>query len=227
MSSSSSSETVVSPDAPSIGAVHASRRKLLLILACFAIPLILATIWLQILRVQGGTYGDTSRGELVVPARPFEAFALQTQEGEVWGLDELRGRWSLLYLADGACEDACQQDLYHMRQVRLALNHRMDRVRRVVLPAATDPLPDTLVEEHPGLIILSGDAIARDGFVSQVKAAEADMHAERGEEGTPPEFNGIYLVDPNGNLMMRFSHDLDPRSMLKDLKHLLKVSRIG
>ncbi len=227
MTSSTPSEPVVSPDAPSIGAVRASQRKLLLILACFAIPLLLATIWLQVLRVQGSTYGDTSRGELIVPARPFEDFMLSTQEGDAFGLDELRGRWSLLHVADGACEEACQQDLYHMRQVRLALNHRMDRVRRLLVPAVSAPVSDQLLEQHPGLLVLEGDAAAREAFVGQVRSAEAAMHEDRGQSGDAPEFNGIYLVDPNGNLMMRFAHDLDPRSMLKDLKHLLKVSRIG
>ena len=39
--------------------------------------------------------------------------------------------------------------------------------------------------------------------------------------------DAIYLIDPFGNLMMRFSPELSPKSMLKDVKHLLKVSRIG
>lgn len=227
MSSSSSTDPVIAPDAPSVGAVRASQRKLLLILACFAIPLLLATIWLQVLRVQGGTFGDTSRGELIVPARPFDAFALQTTEDADFGLDELRGRWNLLYLVNGACDETCETSLYHMRQVRLALNHRMDRVRRLVLPAADLPLSDALLAEHPGLLVLQGDAEARAGFVDQIRAAEADMHAARGLEGGVPRFSGIYLIDPNGNLMMRFDDELDPRLMLKDLKHLLKVSRIG
>jgi cytochrome oxidase Cu insertion factor (SCO1/SenC/PrrC family) len=227
MSSSPSTEPLAAPGAPDQQAVRASQRKLLLILACFAIPLLLAIIWLQVLRVQGSTYGDTSRGELVVPARPFEAFSVTTSAGEAWGLDELRGAWTLMYLADGECADACQQSLYHMRQVRLALNHRMDRVRRTVLPAVDTPMDASLVAEHPGLLVLNANAAEHAAFTAQVRAAEAAMHAAAGGEGEAPEFVGIYLVDPNGNLMMRFSEDLDPRYMLKDLKHLLKVSRIG
>lgn len=228
MSSNPTHDPVVAPDAPSVGAVRASQRKLLLILACFAIPLILATIWLQVLRVQGSTFGDTSRGELIVPARPFEAFALQTSDGEAFGLDQIRGRWNLLYLVDGACDASCEQSLYHMRQVRLALNHRMDRVRRLVLPSAESALSEALLAEHPGMLVLEGSEQARAQFIEQIRGAESDMHVARGlDANTVPSFSGIYLVDPNGNLMMRFADDLDPRSMLKDLKHLLKVSRIG
>jgi len=37
----------------------------------------------------------------------------------------------------------------------------------------------------------------------------------------------IYLVDPLGNLMMRYPRDPDPAKLLKDLQRLLRYSRIG
>jgi hypothetical protein len=37
----------------------------------------------------------------------------------------------------------------------------------------------------------------------------------------------IYVVDPLGNLMMRYPRDPDPSKMIKDLQRLLKYSRIG
>ena len=37
----------------------------------------------------------------------------------------------------------------------------------------------------------------------------------------------IYLVDPLGNLMLRFPRDPDPSRMIKDLQRLLRYSRIG
>jgi hypothetical protein len=37
----------------------------------------------------------------------------------------------------------------------------------------------------------------------------------------------IYLVDPLGNLMMRFPVDPDPARVIKDLKQLLKFSGFG
>ena len=37
----------------------------------------------------------------------------------------------------------------------------------------------------------------------------------------------IYLIDPLGNLMMRFPRDPEPGRMIKDLSRLLKASRIG
>ena len=208
------------PSAPSPQAIKASQRKLLLILACFGVPLLLAIVWLQVLRASDGTLGDTSRGQLVQPPLPFEEFTLQDADGQPWGLAELRGLWTLLYLPEGACEEACEKNLYHMRQVRLALNQRMDRVQRVVVTASPDQLGEALVEEHPGLQVLGGDATGRASFADQVRASESAA-------GDAAPFGGIWLVDPNGNLMLRFDPELDPRMMLKDVKHLLKISRIG
>ncbi len=37
----------------------------------------------------------------------------------------------------------------------------------------------------------------------------------------------VWIVDPNGNLVMRYSPELTPKQLLQDLKKLLKVSGIG
>jgi hypothetical protein len=36
----------------------------------------------------------------------------------------------------------------------------------------------------------------------------------------------IYLIDPMGNLMMRFPENLEPRKMSDDIKRLLHVSQM-
>lgn len=194
-----------------------SRMKLVLIIAIFAIPLLLASIYLHLVRSSGGQLGDTSRGQLIQPAVPLTEFSLG--EGDsAFNLDIARGSWTLLYMPEDECGDACELNLYHMRQVRLALNHRMDRVQRVVLVESDSQLSSELVAEHPGLIVAGGDETAQAVLRDQVTAAE---------EGMDSIDNAIYLIDPFGNIMLRFPPDLEPKSMLKDIKHLLKVSRIG
>ena len=37
----------------------------------------------------------------------------------------------------------------------------------------------------------------------------------------------LYLIDPLGNLMMRFPKDADPTKVKKDIAKLLKASAIG
>ena len=194
-----------------------SRIKLVSIIAIFAIPLILASIYLQMVRSSGGQLGDTSRGQLIQPAVPLTDFTFADSDPVV-DLDTMRGLWTLLYMPAGECTDTCKLNLYHMRQVRLALNHRMDRVQRVVLPENGEQLSDELLAEHLGLLVANGSAAEQSALRDQVNSAESEL------DSLP---DAIYLIDPFGNIMLRFPPDLDPKSMLKDVKHLLKVSRIG
>ncbi len=194
-----------------------SRIKLVSIFAIFAVPLILASIYLQMVRTSGGTLGDTARGELIKPAVPLTEFTLQGATEE-FNLDSIRGVWTMLYVPQGECLDACERNLYHMRQVRLALNHRMDRVQRAVVMASPTQISPALLSEHPGLIAATGSAEEQSVLGAQIIEAQTGM---------APLPDAIYLIDPFGNLMLRFPADLEPNLMLKDIKHLLKVSRIG
>lgn len=45
--------------------------------------------------------------------------------------------------------------------------------------------------------------------------------------GGVPGGNGIWIVDPLGNLVFRFPVGIDPNLILKDLKRLLKLSKVG
>ena len=55
--------------------------------------------------------------------------------------------------------------------------------------------------------------------------AAADAELLKSLPGNAPEY--IYLVDPLGNLMMRFPGDPDPSRLIKDLQRLMKYSRFG
>jgi hypothetical protein len=46
-------------------------------------------------------------------------------------------------------------------------------------------------------------------------------------EQNTTDYDHIYLIDPLGNLMMRFPKHADPNKVKKDLAKLLKASSIG
>ncbi len=205
------------------------RVKLIAVFAAFGVPLLLATLWLHYVRTTGGSLGISSRGELIHPAFPLEQLELgelkRTASGtdaqEPFNNESLRGTWTMFYAPQGSCDEACEKNIYHMRQVRLALNHRMDRVQRVLLLSDPGQVSEDLINEHPGLRVVQGTTEQYQAMLGKITealaAAEGDLEAE----------DAIYLIDPFANLMMRFPADLPPKSMLKDIKHLLKVSRIG
>jgi len=120
----------------------------------------------------------------------------------------LKGKWVLVQFDGGACSEHCERKLYIMRQVRRAQGREMHRVERLWL--VTD-------SARPRAQLLA----AIEGTVIEPAPAGADFPAE----GTV--LDHIYLLDPLGNLMMRFPRDPDPSRMIKDLQRLLKVSGFG
>jgi cytochrome oxidase Cu insertion factor (SCO1/SenC/PrrC family) len=119
--------------------------------------------------------------------------------------DELRGKWVLVSFDAAACDAYCERKLYFMRQVRTAQGKEQARVERLWL------LLDAAAPRASLLPAIEGTRIAR---------ASAGAFP-----GNPVDH--IYLVDPLGNLMLRFPRDPDPSRMLKDLQRLLKYSRVG
>jgi hypothetical protein len=120
-------------------------------------------------------------------------------------LQALRGKWVLVTFDAAACDAYCERKLYFMRQVRTAQGKEQGRIERLwVLTDAETPRPELLA------------------------AIEGTRISKARPEGFPGHpVDHIYVVDPLGNLMMRFPRDPDPSKMLKDLQRLLKYSRIG
>lgn len=126
-------------------------------------------------------------------------------------LAPLKGRW-VLVMVDGAdCKAPCQSKLWQMRQVRLMQGKEMERVERVWLVDDGGTPGGALMREFEGTVVVERPApelLAR--FTAPASARDH-----------------LYVIDPLGNLMMRFPRDADPKRIRKDLGHLLKVSRIG
>jgi hypothetical protein len=181
------------------------RFKLLLIVAVFAAPLVAAYLsyhyWPPKSRMN---YGE------LLPLKPLSDASLKTGDGEDFRLSALKGKWVLLQIDSGNCAQACAQKLLQMRQVRLALGKHQDRVERAWL-LDDDVLPVAALKST-----FAGTHIVR-GSASPL-LRELSMH-------TPREH--IFLIDPLGNLMMRYPKDADGKRMLRDLSRLLQVSQVG
>ena len=149
-------------------------------------------------RFHWGTPATANYGELL-PPRTLEGGAFQG----------LRGKWLLVTFDPAACDARCEKKLFVVRQVRRAQGAGAERMERLWL--VTDggkPRPELLA--------------AIEGSHVEPARSAGDLAAFPGE---PREH--IYVVDPLGNVMMRYPADPDPARMIKDFERLLKVSRIG
>ncbi|MFZ5555154.1 MAG: SCO family protein [Pseudomonadota bacterium] len=193
----------------STSAANAPKRSLAplwLVAAVAAFPFVGSLL----LYLFGGFEGRVNYGDLIEPFRvPQEV--LRQADGEPFRLGELEGKWILLQVDPGACPAACQQRLYVQRQVWKLQGKNMHRIERVWLTddgVRPDPV---LVGAAEGVRVVD----ARGSELLRRLPARGAVH------------DHLYVVDPLGNVMLRFPKDADPTLMKRDLARLLKASRIG
>jgi len=198
-------------------AVRRGRRQLLGLAALFFVPLAVA-FWMYYGPTGWRPAGDTSKGDLIEPARPLATIALPTADGGQTGAEFLRGKWSMVYVGDGLCDERCRKALYLTRQSRIALNKDMDRVQRVFLVTGRCCDRGFLAQEHPDLVVARVDDAASAALLEPFPTYGGVPLADAGR---------IYLVDPLGNLMMSYAPGAPDKALLTDVKKLLRLSHIG
>ena len=183
-----------------------SRSKFLFLMGVFLMPVVAAYLAYFGWRPAGHTnYGD------LIKVTPLQQTTGATHDGTPFDLKGLQGKWVMVHVGPARCDASCAQQLYLMRQTRIAQGKEQSRIERLWVLTDKEPVGPALLQAHPGLHVWRP---ANDGFAEQFPAAD-------GRSGH------IYMVDPLGNLMLRFPAQPDAKRMMKDLKLLLKASQIG
>lgn len=183
-----------------------SRRTLLLVAAVCIAPFVgsflLYWFWQPSARIN---YGELLEG-VTVPTGTLD----QRAGGKPLDFAQLKGKWIFVTVDSGACDDYCQKKLWKMRQVRLTQGKYPERIERVWLTTDAQPVSAVMLKEFEGMWI-----------------AGAPVGAAKSFPYTQAQRDHIYLVDPLGNVVLRYPKDADPNLMKKDITRLLRVSRIG
>ena len=193
----------MNPPSMSEAKTPASRRKgrlqLLLILLGVIGPMILATgmYKLQFWVPEGRSY----HGELIGNGQTRADLGIQAQED----------RWQMLVTAPRDCSVDCQQLVYLARQIQIGLGRDASRASHAL--AAAQPLDAgysaRLAREYPQL---------------QRYPLELPRYQKTAPGIEAPQ---LWIVDPHGNLVLRYGVDVNGKDLLKDLRQLLKLSNIG
>ena len=186
------------------------------LLAVFVLPPLLS--WYAFNYTDLGKQRDTGgHGTLITPPRPLPDWTLVDRGGAA---TPLHGKWTLVYPLRGKCREACLENLYRMRQLRLAAGKNAGRVQRAVLVVHGDRNAVTAeqLQDFPGQLVLFPEGMDGDALRSLFGLSAGDR---------PFTEDRLYLVDPLGNLMMGYAGTADPGGIIKDLARLLKYSRIG
>jgi hypothetical protein len=184
-----------------------SHKTLLFMAAISVLPIIGSYLLYQWWRPTS----HMNHGELV-ETRPVAMAALtDVATGKPLPGPGLKGKWVLLTVQAASCDERCRHKLYLMRQVRTATNENQERIERVWLLDGPGTPDKVLLAEHTGLWL----ARTSDPALTEALPAKAATDTY------------IYLIDPLGNLVLRYGESFEPKGMLKDLGRLLKYSRIG
>jgi len=188
----------------------AGRWKLFVVLAICASPLIASYLAYYVIKPSG----RTNYGTLIDPrAYPMPVLGTTLLDGAPKALDAYKGKWLMVQADTADCQAACQTKLYQMRQLRLTQGKEMDRIERVWLIVDDKPVETMTMREYDGTRMLRVKADALKAWLPVEPNTMITDH--------------IYMIDPLGNLMMRFPKDPDPNKIKKDLTKLLKASSIG
>lgn len=111
--------------------------------------------------------------------------------------------WQMLYVINQDCDESCANNLYKMRQIRLALNQDQNKARGIIFlqTEVSHPALDAYLKKDYSMI----------QFMMQI-------------DGTHLAENHLYLADPKGNVILSYTDKTNPKDILKDLKHLIKVN---
>ena len=179
-----------------------ARRIVFLIAALSLAPIVAAyVVYYHFPRQPAANYGTLLPTALAPPIHGTRA------DGSAFRLDELRGRWVLLWGEPAGCGPACDKAAYATRQARTMQGKDRDRIVRALLLVGAAPASPALLAEHPDLIVVRVAANALDSL-----------------PGSP---GALFLIDPLGNLVLRYPEDPDIRGIANDLARLLKASHIG
>lgn len=182
-----------------------SKMTLIVLFALFFTPILVAVL-LHSEWVDWRAAPEKAHGELVSPVVPLGAFELRDAGGEARSLDDLLGRWQLVYIAPPRCGPECLETAGLMRNIRLAQDRRAPEAGLVLL--TTGALDDTthqrITRLDPAWLLFDDEA--------------GRALIQRLPSRVPGTF---YIVDPEANIMECFAPGADLNGVRKDLDRLL------
>ncbi|HIF9204504.1 TPA: cytochrome oxidase [Photobacterium damselae] len=183
------------------------------LIMAFLLPIALAKVMLEKKWYQGGV---TNKGSLVAQSITIP----QLQQD---------ARWQLIYLLPNECQQACLGALFTLQQVPQAIGPERDRVISKVYVSRETSLAD--INQKIKLSELFQTQSLQN---YQFSVLPSFPKLEQALSQLQFAGIGLYLIDPLGNIMMAYPLASEKtailaqgKDVLRDLKRLLKVSKIG
>lgn len=198
-------------ETPAARASHWRRNRVLYLLVAVTLAPILASYFAYYVMPPTGR---TNYGTLVEPQRPVAAIPATGLDGTAFDLRALKDKWVLVMADEAACDEYCQSKLLHMRQQRTMTGKERDEIERVWFITDRAPLSNMLIRDYEGTHFVRVDERDIRPLLALPDAGSANLR------------DHIWLVDPYGNLMLRWPRNPDPKGTRSDIARLLKASAL-
>lgn len=156
----------------------------------------------------------TNNGELITPPQVTAASDFTGKDTfSAENIHELSGHWILVSPQAGACEEVCRDALYKSHQLTLMMGKDIARIRRLALLLDSSVQLPAQWQDDARLL----------------KALPSTALQEKLQKllGQPVPSGSLLIMDPLGNLMMKYAPGFDPYKVRNDLSKLLRISQIG
>jgi protein SCO1/2 len=168
------------------------------------------------------------RGVLYDPPSPAYDFTLLTAGEQTVSLHDFRGKVVLLFFGYTSCPDVCPTTLAELRLVRAGLGEAAERLQ--VLYVTVDPerdAPDRAQEYvsvfDPAFIGLSGSLEILEGTWAAYGVTRIVEEPTGSAAGYFVTHSArLYLIDPDGNLLLSYPYGTPVEDIIHDLQELLK-----
>lgn len=173
----------------------------------------------------------TFHGTVLTPPLPLYDFALQTANEETFGLSDAKGKIVVLFFGYTSCPDVCPITLGTFKQVQKQLGDDAKKVRFVMI--TTDPERDTPEKVAAYVARFSPEFVGLSGSLTDLERIwdELGVSVKKQNTGSAAGYlvshtSSVYVLDPNGSLIMMFPYGTTAMDMAYDLMQLLKQSQL-
>ena len=187
------------------------RNKIYLSIILLTPPTVLLLSWLYFTQIfdPDGSYDGKTRQNGVFFKSYFNFNQFKNSQGNDDILEFEDGKWVLSVYVTNA--DKSADSIYLMRQLNVALNRDINKLKRVIFYSnkMLESDLDKIKADYPRIEIVED----KNGVLLNV--------LERNSKLNFNDENPIFVIDPYGRAVMYFNPGTDPKLILKDLKVLI------
>ncbi len=167
------------------------------------------------------------RGSVIDPPIPAPDFILDSSQGGKFQLSEHQGQFVMMFFGYTFCPDVCPTTLYEMKQVKEKLRENSDALTFVFV--TVDPQRDSPEQLARYLQSFNDQFYGLSGSQETLQAVWDDygVYREIQELDSPIGYlvdhtSRLYLINPQGELVMTYLFDTVVDDIVADLNYLIK-----